>query len=194
MASKRPSAEGGKNPERTQTDILTPSRYQRDASADFRMGRQLRCEGALFSFCTPINPTLTYQQDWARLTSILAPNLMIDYSQVTGSKWDAMTREEFVDMISNPDLLGNSLVATQHFIGASKYEFVTETTATGTHQIRAAHQRYSASDKKEVEAKGHGHGVMLHSYVKMSGAWKIAGVKPVVYWNEYDFSKVFVGC
>lgn len=161
------------------------------------MGRQLRYQG-MFQRCAVFkNKRRVHvhrrrnEQDWNRLASILAPELEIDYSQVTGSKWDAMTSGDFVTMISSPALLGNPLVKTQHFIGASRYEIVTDSTAVGNHQIRAAHQRYGQSGGKSVEAKGHGHGVMRHRYVKIAGSWKLAGVKPMVYWNEFDFEKIF---
>jgi scytalone dehydratase len=37
---------------------------------------------------------------------------------------------------------------------------MSETEAFGDHQMRAAHQRYTVRDKKSVEAKGRGHGVI----------------------------------
>ncbi|KAF5532892.1 scytalone dehydratase [Fusarium mexicanum] len=136
-------------------------------------------------------------KDWKRLEEILAPEVMltfvskVDYSAVIGKPGDTMSAQDFVSMISDVNLLGNPLISTQHFIGASKYEKLAETVATGLHQIRAAHQRHSSLDKNIVEAKGHGHATMLHTYRKIEGEWKIAGIKPTVYWNEYDFDQIF---
>ena len=104
-----------------------------------------------------------------------------------------MPSNEFVAMVSNPGFVGDPLVDTQHFIGGSKFEKNSDTTATGYHQLRAAHQRYTAADKKEVEAKGHGHALIQHYYKKIDGEWKLAGLKPTVRWNEYDFGKIFKG-
>lgn len=47
----------------------------------------------------------------------------------------------------------------------------------GSHQLRAAHQRYTGADKKEVEAKGHGHALIGHYYKKVDGEWKLAGLE-----------------
>lgn len=52
--------------------------------------------------------------------TFLIENLQVDYTEVTGHKWDAMPADEFVQMASNPGLVGDPLVDTQHFIGASK--------------------------------------------------------------------------
>ncbi|CZT17610.1 related to scytalone dehydratase [Ramularia collo-cygni] len=131
-------------------------------------------------------------KDWGLLASILSHELDVDYSQVTGSKCKTMTKDDFVAMLSDKTLLGNDLVSTHHLIGASKYEMLTESSAIGVHQIRAAHQRYTQSDKKAVAAKGHGHGLMQHKYLKTPQGWRIAGIRPIVYWNEYDFDKIFV--
>ncbi|GAM43299.1 hypothetical protein TCE0_047f18000 [Talaromyces pinophilus] len=61
-------------------------------------------------------------KDWARLRAILAENLSIDYSDVTGEKWADIGKDEFVSMVSDEGFVGDPLVDTQHFIGASKFE------------------------------------------------------------------------
>ncbi|KAF4464052.1 scytalone dehydratase [Fusarium albosuccineum] len=98
----------------------------------------------------------------------------VDYIVVTGQKWDLMPAKEFVAMVSDQGFLGDPLVDTQHFIGASKYQLLSENLAEGTHQLRAAHQRYTGPDKKTVEAKGHAHAVVRHTYKKIQGEWKLA--------------------
>ncbi|KAJ4129166.1 Pituitary homeobox 2 [Fusarium equiseti] len=132
-------------------------------------------------------------KDWARLGDILAPELTVDYTEVTGQKWDAMSAKDFVAMVSDVGFVGDPLVDSQHFIGASKYEVVSEDCVVGSHQLRAAHQRYTGPDKKTVEAKGHCHALMQHTYLKIGGDWKLAGLKPKAYWNEFDFDKIFPG-
>jgi scytalone dehydratase len=96
-------------------------------------------------------------------------------------------------MVSNQSFVGDPLVDTQHFIGASKYEVITNDHVIGKHQLRAAHQRYTGPDKTSVEAKGHCHALMQHTYVKIEGEWKLAGLKPKIYWSEFDFDKIFKG-
>ncbi|KAF4986057.1 hypothetical protein FDECE_16152 [Fusarium decemcellulare] len=115
----------------------------------------------------------------------------VDYTVVTGQKWDSMPAKEFVAMVSDQGFLGDPLVDTQHFIGASKYQLLSNDLAEGTHQLRAAHQRYTGPDKKTVEAKGHAHAVVRHTYKKIQGEWKLAGLTPSVYWNEFEFEKIF---
>ena len=104
-----------------------------------------------------------------------------------------MPSEEFVEMVGSQGFVGDPVVDTQHFIGGSKFEKVSDTESTGYHQLRAAHQRYTGPDRKEVEAKGHGHAVIQHYYKKINGEWKLAGLKPTVRWNEYNFEKIFKG-
>lgn len=104
-----------------------------------------------------------------------------------------MPAKDFIVMVSDHGFVGDPLVHTQHFIGASKYEVLSEDMALGTHQIRAAHQRYTGPDKKTVEAKGHGHSLIRHTYKRIDGEWKLAGVRPTVYWNEFEFEKIFKG-
>ncbi|KAJ3547105.1 hypothetical protein NM208_g773 [Fusarium decemcellulare] len=130
-------------------------------------------------------------KDWDRLSNILAPELIVDYTVVTGQKWDSMPAKEFVAMVSDQGFLGDPLVDTQHFIGASKYQLLSDDLAEGTHQLRAAHQRYTRPDKKTVEAKGHAHAVVRHTYKRINGEWKLAGLTPSVYWNEFEFEKIF---
>ncbi|KAG6362433.1 hypothetical protein INS49_010663 [Diaporthe citri] len=133
------------------------------------------------------------EKNWDRLRKILAPELLVDYTEVTGKKWDALPKEEFVGMVSSAGFVGDPLVDTQHFIGGSKFERTGEDSVTGFHQLRAAHQRYTGPDKKTVEAKGHGHALIRHYYRRVDGNWKLAGLKPTVRWNEFEFEKIFKG-
>lgn len=132
-------------------------------------------------------------QDWERLRGILADNLAVDYTEVTGKKWDSMSASEFVDMMSSPGFVGDPLVHTQHFLGGSKFVKKSDTEVYGDFQLRAAHQRYTGPDKKTVEAKGHGHAVIRHHYRFIDGELKLVGYKPTVRWNEYEFERIFKG-
>ena len=104
-----------------------------------------------------------------------------------------MPAEEFVRVMSHIGFVGDPLVHTQHHIGASKWAKISDDEAVGHHQLRAAHQRYTALDRKTVENKGHGHAMVKHFYRKVDGEWKLAGLRPTVRWNEFEFERIFKG-
>jgi scytalone dehydratase len=105
--------------------------------------------------------------------------------------WEAMPAAEFVAMASDPAVLGNPLLMTQHFIGASRWEKVSDTEVVGYHQLRVPHQRYTDETRSEVAIKGHAHSHNTHWYRKVDGVWKFAGLCPDIRWGEYDFERVF---
>ena len=94
-------------------------------------------------------------------------------------------------MICAPHLIGDPLVRTQHLLGARTDEWISETEVTTIHQIRAAHQRYVDLDLTKVAHKGHGLGTVKHWFKKIDGVWKLSGIRPEMYWTEYDFPKIF---
>ena len=63
-----------------------------------------------------------YLQDWARLRKCIAPTLRIDYRSFLNKIWEAMPADEFITMASDPHVLGDKTLKTQHFQGASKWE------------------------------------------------------------------------
>ena len=105
--------------------------------------------------------------------------------------WEAMPAEEFVQMASNPNVLGDPSLKTQHFIGGTRWEKVSYTDAIGYHQLRVPHQKYTDASCKQVAVKGHAHSFNKHWYKKIDGVWKFAGLAPEIRWFEYDFDKVF---
>ena len=117
--------------------------------------------------------------------------MRIDYRSFLDKIWEAMPAAEYVAMASDPHVLGNPLLKTQHFIGSSKWEYVSETEAIGWHQLRVPHQRYTDDSRKEVAIKGHAHGSNQHWYKKIDGVWKFAGLAPIIRWGEFDFDGVF---
>jgi len=132
-------------------------------------------------------------KDWSRLSSILATNLLVDYTAIGKSLWPRMPAADFLVMASHDDFLGDPCVKTQHLMGATRWERVSETKVVGHHQLRAAHQVYTDSSLKEVKLRGHSHATNEHYYEKVEGVWKFAGLKPTVRWNEYRFEEVFKG-
>ena len=102
-----------------------------------------------------------------------------------------MPADEFVAMASDPKVLGDKTLRTQHFCGASKWEKVSDTEITAYHQLRVPHQRYTDETLTKVLLKGHAHSTNTHWYQKVDGVWKFAGLCPDIRWFEYDFDKVF---
>jgi scytalone dehydratase len=102
-----------------------------------------------------------------------------------------MPASEFVTMASDPKVLGNPLLKTQHFIGGTKWEKVSEDEIIGWHQLRVPHQKYTDETMSEVAVKGHAHSTNQHWYKKVDGEWKFAGLNPEIRWSEFDFDKVF---
>ncbi|KAL8772820.1 MAG: hypothetical protein Q9209_002165 [Squamulea sp. 1 TL-2023] len=130
-------------------------------------------------------------KDWPRLRACIAPTLRIDYRSFLDKIWPAMPADEYVAMASSPSVLGDPLLKTQHFIGASKWEKVSEDEVVGWHQMRVPHQRYVDEGMKEVKVKGHAHGTNQHWYRKVEGAWKFAGLAPEIKWGEFEWDRVF---
>jgi scytalone dehydratase len=123
---------------------------------------------------------------------------------------DDIPASEYLEMMKSPMFLGDPLIRTQHLMGASRYERISDNEAVGHHQIRAAHQRYKP-DGVTVENRGHGHSFVKHWYTKVDGEWKLSGLRPEVgsyllkhfrpavlltsnqvYWNEHSFDKIFL--
>ncbi|GIJ97949.1 centractin-actin-protein of the dynactin complex [Aspergillus viridinutans] len=130
-------------------------------------------------------------KDWDRLRSIIAPTLTVDYTQIGLRKWSDMAAEDYMAMITDIDFLGDPTIKTQHLLGESWWEKISDTEVIGHHQLRAAHQVYTDSSLQTVKLKGHGHATNEHYYRKIDGVWKFAGLKPTVRWNEYQFEDVF---
>ncbi|RHZ64909.1 scytalone dehydratase arp1 [Aspergillus thermomutatus] len=130
-------------------------------------------------------------KDWDQLRSIIAPTLTVDYTQIGLRKWIDMSAEDYMAMVTDIDFLGDPTIKTQHLLGESWWEKVSDTEVIGHHQLRAAHQVYTDSSLQTVKLKGHGHATNEHYYRKVDGVWKFAGLKPTVRWNEYQFEDVF---
>ncbi|ETS84473.1 Scytalone dehydratase [Pestalotiopsis fici W106-1] len=130
-------------------------------------------------------------KDWSRLRKCIAPTLRIDYRSFLDKLWEAMPAEEFIAMISDKAVLGDPLLMTQHFIGGTKWEKISDTEVVGVHQLRVPHQRYTDETRSTVAVKGHAHSTNTHWYRKVNGEWKFAGLCPEIRWGEFDFDKVF---
>lgn len=107
--------------------------------------------------------------------------------------WEAMPAEDYIRMASDPGFLGDPLVKTQHLLGATQWEQLSETEVIGHHQLRAAHNRFTDLTLERVAMRGHSHATNEHFYKRINGTWKFAGLRPTVRWNEYDFEHIFKG-
>ncbi|KAL9092560.1 MAG: hypothetical protein Q9165_004364 [Trypethelium subeluteriae] len=146
----------------------------------------LGCMAAVFEWADSYDT-----KDWDRLSKCIAPTLRIDYRSFLDKMWEAMPADEFLQMASDPNVLGDPLLKTQHFIGGTKWEKVSDTEIIGWHQLRVPHQRYTDASREKVAVKGHAHSTNQHWYKKVDGVWKFAGLSPDIRWYEYDFDKVF---
>ncbi|KAK0121640.1 Scytalone dehydratase [Cadophora gregata] len=154
--------------------------------SDLTFEEVMGCMAACFEWADSYD-----SKDWERLRKCIAPNLRVDYRSFLDKMWEAMPSDEFVIMASNPAVLGNPLLKTQHFIGGTKWEKVSDDEIIGWHQLRVPHQKYKDATMKEVAVKGHAHSTNQHWYKKVDGVWKFAGLSPNIRWSEYDFDKVF---
>ncbi|KAJ5809228.1 Scytalone dehydratase [Penicillium pulvis] len=136
---------------------------------------------------------VTLISDWNRLRGISAAQLKVDYREVLGPDdyWPEMSLDDFVAKMSDPKLLGNPSIRTQHLIGATWWERISETEVIGHHQIRAAHLRYKDESLTEEVRRGHSHATNELYYRKIEGTWKFAGLAPSVLFNEFDFKDIF---
>ena len=75
------------------------------------------------------------------LSTILAPELKIDYTLVSGKCFPKIPAADFISMISSTGFLGDPLLKTQHLLGACEYERIDEKTIMARQQLRAGHLR-----------------------------------------------------
>lgn len=170
----------------------------------------LGCQAALYEWAESYD-----SKDWERLARCIAPTLQvslspsgpahggasltpprlrrqIDYSAFLNKSWDALAAAEFVAMASDPRVLGNPRLQTQHLVGgASRWTRTGDAAMTGEHQMRVAHQKYADDARREVALKGHAHGSATVWYRRVDGVWKFAGIRPNIRWAEYDHDKIF---
>ncbi|KAJ5200821.1 hypothetical protein N7491_008374 [Penicillium cf. griseofulvum] len=144
------------------------------------------CQAAMFEWAESYDT-----KDWDRFLRNATPTLHIDYRAFMDKYWEAIPREEFIEMVKDPGFLGNTRVKSQHFVGVSRFEQEAEDYIIGTHQMRVTHQRYKDDDLTEVQRRGHASGNCTVHYRKIDGVWKWAGLLPGIRWKEHEFDKIF---
>ena len=101
-----------------------------------------------------------------------------------------MPRDDFINTMRRHGLVGDPHIRTQHHIGASKWEKQSDDYVIGYHQLRAAHQRYSAADMRTIESEGNGHSLIKMFYRRLQGEWKIAGMRPTVRLTDFKKARI----
>ena len=106
--------------------------------------------------------------------------------------YPTLSASTYLNMVSSPALLGNPKIKTQHLLGGSRYEKLSEGYVIGYHQVRAMHQVYRDKTCTEVKLVATGHATNEFYYRRgEGGSWKFAGLKPGLRFNEGEFEKVF---
>ncbi|KAF2483503.1 Scytalone dehydratase [Neohortaea acidophila] len=162
------------------------TQYQLEPVKTISLEEMQGCMAAVYEWADSYD-----SKDWARLAKCVAPTLRIDYRSFLNKIWESMPAEEYLKMASDPLVLGNPLLRTQHFIGGTKWERVNDEEIIGYHQLWVPHQVYKDASLQEVAIRGYAHSFNLHWYKKVAGVWKFAGLCPDIRWTEFEFDKVF---
>jgi scytalone dehydratase len=108
-----------------------------------------------------------------------------------------MPASEFVQMMSSPGFLGDPLIRTQHFVGATKWRKVDVDRIEGHHQIRSTHHRFDTppvgdnSEGKRSSVAAKSHVLAIITYVCVNGEWKWGGIKTDIRWHDGKFIDIF---
>ena len=120
------------------------------------------------------------------MRQILAPSVRFDFRELRGELHEQLSPDQCVAILTDKMLLGDKRLKTQHHMGASKWELLSDGAVKVSHQIRVAHQRYVDEDLAVVLNKGHAHGLTQHWLRKIEGTWKLEGIAPKLGFTEYD--------
>lgn len=102
--------------------------------------------------------------------------LQVDYTALGGAKTEAMPAADFVAMVSGPKMFGDASLRTQHLVGASKLEVQSKDKAISHHQVRSRSMRSEAGQESVQNDRTI---VIMHTYIRINGVWKLAGLKPM---------------
>ena len=98
---------------------------------------------------------------------------------MTGQSSTNMLAEDFVALVASPKMFGNPLLRTQHLVGASKWEKATDNEIFAYHQIRSGSVQLVDTESKVESAEKFRRVIIKHTYSKIYGHWKLAGLKPM---------------
>lgn len=79
-----------------------------------------------------------------------------------------MPADDFVKLVSSPTVLGDPDLKTQHFVGASRWECVSENEVVGYHQLRVPHQKKTKMEEQRKRDDSRKNGMSYNSYF-----WKV---------------------
>ena len=77
-----------------------------------------------------------------------------------------MPADDFVKLVSGPTVLGDPDLKTQHFIGASKWDRISEDEVVGYHQLRVPHQKKTKMVKQTENDKSGKNGMRYYSSLR----------------------------
>lgn len=108
-----------------------------------------------------------------------------------------MPAADFVAMMSSPGFLGDPLIRTQHFVGATKWRKTADDCILGHHQIRSTHHRFAVPPvgdnatgvKSDVAAKAHVMAII--TYRRVGEEWRWGGIETDIHWHDGEFVKIF---
>lgn len=146
----------------------------------------LACQGVFFEWAESYD-----LKDWKRLEACLAPVIEVDYSSMGGHGAVETPATSFIANISRRDRLGDPVLKTQHFLGASKWEQTSDTEIIGHHQLIASHLQYIDETFRTPRYEGVAHGTNVFKYKKLGDQWKLAGMLIYKRWMVGDVEKMF---
>ena len=77
-----------------------------------------------------------------------------------------MPADEFVKLVSSPQVLGDPSLKTQHFVGASKWERISADEVVGYHQLRVPHQKKTTTTVEVEKSKAESNGMRRFWFYK----------------------------
>ncbi|KAF3394931.1 putative scytalone dehydratase [Talaromyces pinophilus] len=108
----------------------------------------------------------------------------VDYSDINGKKFDAMSAADFISMVSSDGMLGSPLLRTQHLIGASKWKKSSDAEVIAYHQLQSSQTRYENVGSKVIKDESTRRVTIRHTFRKINGTWKLEGIKPSLCWDR----------
>ena len=141
------------------------------------------CEATIFDWAEAADT-----KNFAQFQKVFAPRLDYDYTSLGATAAKDTPKTELIDWATG--ILKNPKMKTQHLIGVSKWELISDTEIVGHHQISAAHYLYHDEACKDLHMVGVGRATNDYTYKKIDGEWLIAGLTVNVRFSDPDLGKI----
>ncbi|KAJ6021375.1 NTF2-like protein [Penicillium herquei] len=145
---------------------------------------QLLCQNILFDWAESLDT-----KNWDKLDSLFTRSITVDYGGVVGFE-NVSTPKGFIESLAHPASLGKDAISTQHFVGATKWEEVSEKKWVVTYQIRVAH--WHSKQGADVR-NANGYGLNTMEFELTEEGWKIVHLKVRPRMMEGDIAAVLSG-